>query len=159
MSGSGQFSVLLANPSFRGWTPCRVTRKPNFTVSALLDCIRLQNLELLGATLRIGCFVVTRSSCKVGQSSTHYRRFGEREDAISKPCALLKREFPRFGCQSTHAGVSLFFCRIHVFLWTAGALFNSVLPGSVCVHGSFIVCERVLVSFAFEFLFCFEQFG
>ena len=34
--GSGQLSVLLATPSLRCWTPCRVARTSDFTVKTLL---------------------------------------------------------------------------------------------------------------------------
>ena len=54
MSGSGQFSVLLANPSFRGWTPCRVTRKPNFTVSGLHPAPEPGALSSCAARAKLG---------------------------------------------------------------------------------------------------------
>ena len=62
MSGGGQFNVLLVNPSFMDWTPCRWTRNSNFTVSALPDCVRLKGLEVVSATIRNECLVVMPSS-------------------------------------------------------------------------------------------------
>ena len=62
MSGSGQLSVVLVDPSFIYWTPRRVTRKSNFTVSTLPDCIRLESLEEVERNIQDRCFGVMRSS-------------------------------------------------------------------------------------------------
>ena len=67
MSGSGQFNVLFVHPSLMDWTPCWETRTSNFTVSALPDCVRLVLLEEVSATSRMDCFVVARSSGRLGK--------------------------------------------------------------------------------------------
>ena len=66
MPDSGQFSVPRVGPSPMDWTFRRGARKSTFTVCAVPDRVRLESLGV-SATVRMGCFVVMRSSGQLGK--------------------------------------------------------------------------------------------
>ena len=88
----------------------------------------------------------------VGQSSTRMRRYGEREDALSELCALVKRDFLEAHRMPLSIGTrwsEFVFCRIHVFLCTGGALFNSNLPLGLFASTSRVHCSWSLLHSSF----------
>ena len=92
MSGNGQFNVLFVNPSFMDWTP----RWENSNVEFHGQCAAglRQARELVEGERNIQDIVLCRRAqlVTVGQSSTHCRRYDEREDTLSELYALPKRQ-------------------------------------------------------------------
>ena len=129
MSGSGQFNVILVNPS---WTPRWRTRTSIFAVSALPDCVGLESLEEVSATLRIECFVVTRSSM-VNEKMPFQNLARSFNVSFSMPIGCVFNRHTRWS--------GFVFCRINVFLCTGGALSNSVIHW-VCLRPLFLRCVR-----------------
>ena len=94
------------------------------------------------------------------QVHSRYTLLGNSNVEFHGPCAAgLRREAHQASCQSERVGVSLFF--VDFMFSGRRVIFNSVFSWYLCAFTVSLECakEFLLVSFAFQFLFRFEQLG